>query len=131
MAQRQTKVYQGRQEQERDEADAVAHGWRVVSRDSGPAGYKVTYELASPYATTTESKGSGGVRGITWLFLLWNLVFLILIAWRLATGDLVGGTTQQVIDAITGSRVLMALVAVWLIGLVVLAVLWFRGRSKD
>src|SRR5262245_4626744 len=53
MAERRTKVYLGRQEQQRDEADAIAHGWRVVSRDSRREGYRVTYEYGPGWASAT------------------------------------------------------------------------------
>ncbi len=131
MTERRTKVYRGRQEQERDEAEAVAHGWRVVSRDSGRAGYTVVFERIDPYAPTTESRGGGGVRGITWLFLLWNIVLLGLIGYRVATGNYLEGTARQIFDSITGSTLMLGLIVVWLIGFVVLAFLWFRGRSND
>jgi hypothetical protein len=129
MAERQTKVYQGRQEQERDEAEAVAHGWRVVSRDSRNEGYKVTYERGLPLSTTRSS--GGGIRGITWLVLMWNVVLGVLVGWRIATGTDLAGTTQQAVDAITRSVVVLGLVGVWLIGDLVLAFLWIRGRSGD
>jgi len=127
MAERLTKVYTGRQEQERDEAEAVAHGWRVVSRDSGPRGYEVVFERDLPPASTATS--GGGIRGITWLFILWNVVLLALIAWRVVAGDHVGATVQETIDSVRQSGELLALGVVWLVGLVVLGLLWFRGRS--
>lgn len=130
MAKRVTKVYQGRQEQERDEADAVAHGWRVVARDSGRGGYTVTYELASGYGSSEPARRSG-IRGITWLFLLWNLVFLALIAWRIATGGYVGGTFQETFDSVVESRLLLGLIVAWLVGFLVLGLLWLRGRRGD
>ncbi|MET0772411.1 MAG: hypothetical protein ABWZ82_04945 [Candidatus Limnocylindrales bacterium] len=128
MAERLTKVYTGRQEQERDEAEAVAHGWRVVSRDSGREGYKVTFERDVP-PVSAESSG-GGIRGVTWLFLIWNVVLLGLLAWRIVAGDHLGGTVQETIDSLRQSGEVLALGAVWLIGLVVLGLMWFRGRSK-
>ncbi len=131
MAKRVIKVYQGRQEQERDEADAVAHGWRVVSRDSGRGGYTVTYELASGYGSGSEPARRSGIRAITWLFLLWNLVLLVLIGWRVATGGYLGGTLQQTFDLILQSQIVLGLIAVWLIGFLVLGLLWLRGRTTD
>jgi hypothetical protein len=126
-----TKVYQGRQEQERDEADAVAHGWRVVSRDSGRRGYTVTYELASAYGSTTQPARRSGIRAISWLFLLWNLVTLGLIAWRLATGGYLSGTLQETLDLVLQSRIVLGLIVAWLIGVLVLGLLWLRGRTTD
>jgi len=128
MAERLTKVYTGRQEQERDEAEAVAHGWRVVSRDSGREGYKVTFER--DVAPVSAESSGGGIRGVTWLFLIWNVVLLGLLAWRIVAGDHLGGTVQETIESVRQSGEVLALGAVWLIGLVVLGFMWFRGRSR-
>ena len=126
---RRTKVYHGRQEQERDEADAVAHGWRVVSRDSGREGYRVVYELDAPYASAGVPTRRRGIRTISWLFVIWNLAVLAVLLVRVTTGGYLDGTTQQSFDAITQSGLLMGLVLAWLVGVVVLGLLWFRGRD--
>jgi hypothetical protein len=130
VAERRTKVYLGKQEQRRDEADAVAHGWRVISRDSGPEGYRVTYELASSWAGATDRPPARGIRRVTWLFILWNLVFLVAVAVRISTGGYLDGDLQTTIRSVTHSGLLAGIGLVWLIGFLVIGMLWLRGRSR-
>jgi hypothetical protein len=122
MAERRTKVYQGRQEQERDEADAVAHGWRVVSRDSGREGYRVVYELDSPYASRQQPTRGPRVRRITWVFVFWTLAFLAVILVRISTGG------YPSVGSMIQSPVISGLALAWLVGAIFLGLLWFRGR---
>lgn len=131
MAERRTKVYRGLQEQQRDEADAIAHGWTVVSRDSEPGGYRVTYELGSAWAETTLPSEPRGPRKATWLFILWNLAFAVLALVRVATGGYVGDTWEQTLRSITESGLLMGLGLVWFVGLVVISIIWLRSRRRD
>ena len=80
MAETRTKVYQGLQEQQRDEADAVAHGWRVVARESEREGYRVTYELGSGWSDTSTPRHRRGLRKATWLVIIWNVAFAAALA---------------------------------------------------
>ena len=57
-------------------------------------------------------------------------MLLALIAWRIVAGDHLGGSVQETIDSVRQSGELVTLGVVWLVGFVVLGLMWFRGRSR-
>jgi hypothetical protein len=128
MAERRTRVYLGRQQQRRDEAEATAHGWSIVSRDSGPEGYRVTYELRSAWGESAAPRPRG-VRPVTWLLLIWNLVLLPILLVRIVNGGYLGDSIDASITTMSHSSLLVTLGLVWFVGLLVISVLWLRGRA--
>ena len=130
MAERRTKVYHGLQEQQRDEADAAAHGWTVVARDSAPEGYRVTYELGSAWATTTEPKRRRGLRKATWLLLIWNVAFLLLFLLLPGVRGSINGRYDESIARFAESALLVGIGFIWLIGFVVTGLIWFGSRPR-
>ena len=67
---------------------------------------------------------------MTWLFILWNLAFLVLLVVAAYRAGFIGGTTQATIDSISHSRLWVGLTLAWLVGFVVISLMWFRGRSR-
>ncbi len=127
-----TKVYHGRQAQQRDEADAAAHGWRVVSRASEPAGYRVTFEFGSGWAgTPTPRRRRRGLRKATWLIVFWNVGFVLLwlaiVPWTHATLD---GVDDETLTLVRQAALSLGLAFVWFIGLLVASLIWFMSRPR-
>ena len=130
MAETRTKVYHGRQEQQRDEADAAAHGWRVVSRESEPEGYRVTYEFGSGSAdTSVPRRHRRGLRKATWLVIIWNVAFALLwlatVPWARATVD---GVYDEGFTKVGQAALTIGFGVIWLMGLLVTGLIWFMSR---
>ena len=131
MAEQRTKVYHGLQEQQRDEADALANGWRVVSRDSGPEGYRVTYELGSGWEPTAPAVRRRGLRKSTWLVIIWTLLFIALgLAVATARGY-VNGISDETFTRLTQSALLVGLGVIWLDGFLVRGLIWLLSRPRS
>jgi Ca2+/H+ antiporter len=130
MAERRTKVYHGLQAQQRDEADAVTHGWRVVTRDSGPEGYRVTYELGSGWERTAPPPRRRGLRKSTWLVIIWNVLLLSLLLLISAARGYVNGTYDETITRFAQSALLVGLGVIWLVGFLVTGLIWLASRPR-
>jgi hypothetical protein len=133
MTETRTKIYHSLQQQRRDEAEAAAFGWTVLSRDSGPEGYRVTYQLGSSWGAPTEAPPRrGGIRRATVLFILWNLLVAGLLVLLMAPGvrsridDVVGSDVATVSQATLASYILV----VWVVGLLVTSLIWLLSRPR-
>ncbi len=132
MAETRTKVYHGRQAQQRDEADAAAHGWRVVSRASEPEGYRVTYEFGPGWAATPSPRQRRrGLRKATWLILVWTvacmLLWLAIVPSAHATID---GAYDETLTMVRQAALSLGLGFVWCIGMLVTGLIWFMSRPR-
>lgn len=131
MTETRTKVYQGLQEQQRDEADAAAHGWRVVARESEPQGYRVTYELGPEWADASEPiRRRRGLRKATWLVIIWNVAFLLLFLVLPGARGYIDGSYEESITRFAESALLVGLGFIWFIGFLVTGLIWFMSRPR-
>ncbi len=132
MAETRTRIYYGRQAQQRDEADAAAHGWRVVARASEPEGYRVTYEFGSGWAdSSVPRRDRRGLRKATWLGIIWSLAFALLwlatVPWASATVD---GVYDESFTKVGQAALTIGIGFIWFIGFLVTSVIWFLSRPR-
>jgi hypothetical protein len=132
VAETRAKVYRSLQEQQRDEAEAAAYGWHVVSRDSAPQGYRVTYRLGSEWADPGPAASRRGPRKATILVILWTtaLVVLWLLLLPMAKGT-VDGTFSGDLASMSQRTVTLGLLGIWFAGFCITSLFWLVSRPRS
>jgi hypothetical protein len=127
MAETREKLYRSLQEEHRDRAEAAAHGWQVVARDSVPQGYRVTYQLAAEWSSESDERSRPGPRKATLLIILWTVA--LAAAWLLAgpwAQGIFGGAVAEDLDNVGRPTIL----AIWFVGFLVISAIWLISRPR-
>jgi hypothetical protein len=127
-----TKVYRSLQEQQRDEAEAASYGWHVVTRDSAPEGYRVSYQLGSEWADPAPATSPRrGLRRSTLLVILWTagMVLLWLLLVPRAHGA-VDGRFDGDLATMSQTTLTLGLLGIWFVGFCITSLIWFMSRPR-